>query len=352
MKNASIVTTLSYLIGEFLETSSDCEKIVLPPVPQFATEFLNEVDALAGVMSSPDNGVVKPIIQMLTPIVPWDWPEPAIGTMSYQQYVYADSTPASIAPSVSYSATATSLSRTYRTFLELLDIDKFPLQSDLNEMRTRCKPPIGSPSNMIAPEGWASTPDSTGINRWRMAYGISMTPQQWIAQISGGGGRASQLSLPITSETSLNITDAYGRQQSLSLHGQANAVVISASALTQITVTPGAWFEASMLKLGRVGPFVSDITSDKAYDGMLTGRVSAIIVAYNPSLQILVPTTLNRDTNTALGSATTVEIGGFKFGSLEASSDACSTKSDSPNALYAATAPGAWIVGVSIEAFT
>lgn len=287
----------------------------------------------------------QPVLQMLTPMVRWDWPVAINGAMSYQQWTFADSVPASLTPSSAFFATGSSFSQGYLNFLGVLDPSGFALRNELARILDACKPP--SSQAQEAPDGWARAPDAAGINRWRLAYGVGSTPDAWVAANTSGQGDSMRLSLPVTSETTLGLTDAAGASHALPLQGKASEVVISASAWGQVRINPGSWYDGSMVKFARNGPFVHGVAPDQAFSSMLSGRVSAIIVAYNPSMSLSLPAA---EAGGALESARTVEIGGFRF--QQGVAGAPPAAGADTIAYVAAAVAGPWIIGAMIEPFT
>jgi len=334
---------------------------VTPPDTVIAALSQSIAGALGLSGAAPDNekslpdsyrggsGLVPSGLQLLALMQPWDWQEQPYGSMPYQQFVLADSVPASVLPDVVFTPTSASFSGGYATFLELLDPGRFPLPVQLAAGITAIAPPDVSPTADMVPEGWARSMDSTGIVRWRPAYGVSTTPAQWIADLSANPGDATTMVLPITDEPALTLVHPDGQRRTVSLQDTAEQAMIVASALGQVMVTPGSWFNDSLCQLGRDGVFRPGIAPGKTYAGMLSGRVSSLVVAYNPVLHI-VPANISDDqAAAALGTASAVEIGGFSFPSPVAP-----PPSSGPGAIatYSARNGGAWIIGVTIEAFS
>lgn len=338
----STIAVLSELIADALrEAPQPAGDADLPLLP-------GELMALALDASAPQAAVM----QLLTPSIPWDWPEAVAGSIPYQQFTFADSVPASVAPSVPYTATATSLSQNYKSFLNLLAADSFPLKPLLDDVLGRCTPPNGSPGSMIAPDGWVCAPDGAGISRWRPAYGVSMTPSEWVAQVAANAADEVELALPLAGDVMLKLHDAEGGHQALALQGNAGRAVICARALTQVSLTPGRWYDASLLQLGRNGPFVHGLAGTVPYEGLLTARVSAIIVACDPVLHISGPDTIGGVTSAALHAATAVELGGFKFPApVAVQPPPVDDAMGGGTYAHRTQALGAWIVGVMLELF-
>ena len=288
-----------------------------------------------------------PIVQLFRPMVPWDWPTPAVGFLPYQQFVLADRMPGSTESGVPYAPGGASFSDNYASFLSLLALEKFPLPSRLASAIAATTRPTESPVTALAPDGWARVADGAGITRWCMVYGLSTSVTAWVAEVATDPNSEVSLSVPITGEKALTLTAPGGQQQAISLLDDVEHALITASALSQVSVTPGSWFDDSLLRLGRDGPFVSSFASStQPYAGMLGGRVSSLIVAYNPVLRIVGPDPVHSATGAALKEAAAVEIGGFTFPAPVAV-----PASPAGGAAYQARAAGAWIVGVTVEVF-
>lgn len=339
--NDSNIAVLSELVNDALRAAPMGSG---PPLPSLLSR---------GAMTLAAPGPASSVVQLLSPMVPWDWPEAVAGSMSYQQFTFADSVPASVEPSVAYASTATSLSQNYTNFLRLLASRRFPLKAVLDDTLKRCAFPDGSPDLMIAPDGWACAPDSAGINRWRLAYGASMTPQEWLAQVAAGPSSEVQLTLPLAGNVVLQIEDDAGTKQAVALQDDVERATITARALSQVSLTPGRWYDATLLKLGRDGPFIGGQASAGPYAGLLNARVSALIVACDPVLYVAGPDNAASATNAALQGAAAVELGGFQFPAPEAVAPLATGGAVSTGAYaHRSQASGAWIVGVKLELFT
>jgi hypothetical protein len=344
----TVVATLSRSIASALGAPPQGAKSLPDAEPDEAAEDEDQAPASRGRRLE----AALPVVQLLMPMMAWNWPVPPTGSIPYQQLMLADSVPASTDSGVPYEPTGASFSRSYATFLQLLAPERFPLPTMLSAAIAATVPPAGSPSNASAPDGWVCAPDGAGINRWRLAYGVSMTPAEWIAEVAGNPDNAVELSLPVSEEKALTLTDQAGQRQSLALQGEVEHAVITATALGQVSVTPGSWFDDSLLRLGRNGAFVSTLASATNYAGLLSCRVSGLIVAYNPVLRIVGPDPSASPTGAALSTAAAVEIGGFKFSApVQAPAGASGDGAGAASAAYSARATGAWIIGVTLEVF-
>lgn len=294
----------------------------------------------------------EPLVQMLVPMVLWNSPSVVAGVMSFQQFSLADTVPASTLSGVPYAATSTSFSGSYNTFLNLLAPDPFPARRQLdNALACGIKPAL-DPGSDATPDGWAKSPDSAGITRWRPAYGVSMTQTEWETHLANNMGTAVRFEIPINEEQALGVTDPAGRTRNLSLSGEADSAHVTAAALTRVALTPGAWFDATVLKLGKNGAWVPSFTPiEQPYAGLLSGRVSGLIVARDPTLRIVGPDPLQSASGTALSNAASVTMGGFTFQSPVSVSGAGAAPAAAPQPVYEACAKGDWIIGVTIEAF-
>jgi hypothetical protein len=285
-------------------------------------------------------------VQMLMPMAPWDWPTATIGSIPYAQFILSDTVPASSVPGVAYEPTGASLSGNYTMFLNLIAARQFVAPNILDAAIAMTAQPPSTPGTATAPDGWAASPDSAGIIRWRPAYGVNLTPDRWLTQLANSQGSEVTLALPINDEKALAVTDQAGQTTVLSLAGEADHAQITAAALAQVTVTPGRWFQDALLRLGRNGPWLSGLAPDAPYGGMLSARVSGLIVACNPVLRIVGPDPVNSVTGAALSAAQSVQIAGFTFPAPVQQKDAAT-----PAPVYGARSAGTWIVGVTVEAF-
>ena len=182
----------------------------------------------------------------------------------------------------------------------------------------------------------------------RLAYGASLTPQDWRMQKGMGQNQSLSMRLPVSSDTSMTITDGAGVVQTVPLQGKTSEVVVSANTCAQVDLYPGAWFDGSVLRFAKNGPFRKGIDATSAYDGMLSGRVASIIVADNPTFTLVLPASEVADTGKLLETAKTIELGGFRF-----ENSATSTGGPDGAKAYVATAnSGPWIIAVVLQTFS
>jgi hypothetical protein len=293
----------------------------------------------------------KPLIQMLMPMQLWDWPEPNTGMMSYQQQALADAVPTSLAASAPFSPSGTSFSNSYVNFLSLIDKPSFALSSRLDTILAMCKEPQDGPG-MTVPDGWAKAPDGVGLTRMRLAYGVSLTLRDWTTQKGLGQSQPLFLRLPVSSETSLTVTDGAGVARTVPLQGKTSEVIISAKTCGRVNVLPGAWFDGSLLDFAKDGPFVKGLAAGSAYDSMLSGRVASIIVADNPTFTLVLPASEVADTGKLLETAKAIEIGGFRFESSATIPAAAPGGPDEAKEYVALANSGPWIIAAVLETFS
>ena len=308
-----------------------------PPAPPLLTQ--NRAAVMGG---APPRAASAPALQMLTPMMRWDWPAPGTGTMSYPQYTFLDAIPSSLQAQSAFVPAAGSLSASFDGFLQLLDGARFPLPQLLAGLRQRLAPPATAPAMAVdAPDGWAKVPDGTSMIRWRPAYGMSDTPDNWLARTADVGAPVT-LTLALSADSSLRATAAGGAVTQLTLSAAATSAVLQADALEQIFVQPGYWFDSTTLRIGRNGPFVGGVLGEDDYAGVLSGRVAGFIVARNPVLKLALPAAPDPATSAVLAAAGKLEVGGLSFQGGAATS---------PSEFSAPAAPGAWIVAVTVESF-
>ena len=224
--------------------------------------------------------------QIVMPSITWDWPTATSGTISLQEYLFADSVPQSIAGATEYAASADSFSTSYRTFLEFIDAKKFPSADMLAEAKRKIALPAGDPSiSSTVPPGWTKV-TRAGVQRWAPIWTTSKSPSAWLNTVlANPSGQEKSITVPLRSNSSqeefLTIgSTGSGDQASVPGAGTAfNKVVVSAKAWGQIAIYPGTWFNSGMLKLGK--KYVVDADSFFGPSGILRGRVSAFVVAYD-----------------------------------------------------------------------
>lgn len=293
---------------------------------------------------TPIPAVAQPAVQLLVPMVPWDWPVAPVRSVPASFWMLADAVPRALDAGVAFDPSGASFSQSYLRFLQLLDASRFPLKQALDQALAFAAPPACAVDSGTVPDGWTCAADGAGLLRWRLAYQASMTPQDWVASVAAAPAGSVTLTLPLAGQGALTLTDANGVQQPLPLGDDVDEAVVTADAMSQVGVWPGMWYDDSLLRLGRNGPFVAGVPPNPAYGGLLSGHVGSLVVAYNPELHIHGDRLGNGATGRALRTASVVQAGGLRFTPGMQATDG------DPNR-YQASAPGAWIVGVTIEAF-
>jgi len=214
--------------------------------------------------------------QVVYPAKSWDWPDTVPGSIDFEQFAFADTVPASILANTEYAPTSNSFSESYRTFLEYLDAS-VPLLADA---KARIATPSYAPASGPTPPGWTKT-SVEGLTSWVPVWSLSDSASAWKAKVDTGAiDNPGTLELGAQNHGSLGSflqgkpSDADTPQD---LVPNVASVKMTARAWGQIAIYPGTWFEASMIKLGK-----SHVAQDGFFGngGLLSGRVSAFLVAY------------------------------------------------------------------------
>ena len=233
--------------------------------------------------------------QLLIPTLSWNWPTATIGTISDDQFQFADRMPVSSEPATLYLQSANSFSDNYRTFLDFIDPQSFPSKSLLKEAKEKIKQPDGDPATAPTPPGWTKV-NIAGINRWRPIWNVPVNASTWKNDVEAGAIQNPGTILirlkdgDNTKGTTLEKRFADNHSSLLSDESaHFEQISITAKAWGQIGINPGAWFDSSIFLLGR--KYVPDEKSFFGKKGLLSCRVAAFYVAYKPEFNYLASST-------------------------------------------------------------
>ncbi len=224
--------------------------------------------------------------QIVTPAIVWDWPTATSGSLNFEQIQLSDMMPQSMTAGDEYATSSDSYSGNYRAFLECIDVDKFPASSILENAKEMIKKPTGSPSSSQCKEGWTMV-RKAGIFRWTPIWSLSDTAQHWTSKVKSGViSNAGSFSLNLRQHTNPIVGVRENKRETIK-QPDFKKVTISAEAWGQIIISPGAWYNSSLVKLGK--PCVKDPDVFFGENGLLRGRVASFLVAYKPQFDFLHP---------------------------------------------------------------
>ncbi|MEJ2765999.1 hypothetical protein VV869_18760 [Photobacterium sp. MCCC 1A19761] len=269
--------------------------------------------------------------QVLIPSKTWSWEQTTTGTLPLSMVNFSDTLPASCS-SGTFAFGTERLFNSYSLLLNLIDENSFHPKQLLLNARQKITPPTQSPANDgDAPQGWAKTKDGSGILRWTPAYSVSLWSDEWVAQITKGSNPQT-IRIPIQSPISLKI--GHTNPLELPLHTESDYLEISAQAWNRIKITPGSWFDSSLLtfikqnKPGLQGG--ASLDAILGANGLLHCRVSELIVAYQPTVELAALGSVKASIEHAVTTSDALTIGNIKFNRAEKSAE----KSNGINTIY------------------
>jgi len=264
-------------------------------------------------------------IQLLVPAMAWDWESTVTGITPREQYQFSDHMPQSCAPHVQFASSSASFSENYKAFLNVL-APNFQPENILKDAESKLKPPDSKPADSLTPTGWTKVKDGSGLLRWQPDWIVSQTPRDWIARVATKGGNSGTIKLNMTVSPGSNDTSGGeqllkfqsddGKWQSITLKsGQVKNIEISAEAWDRIPVYPGEWYSSAIIGFGRNGPFRYGYESSQFFGnkGLLSCRVSELVVAYKPKFKMDVDDSFLGKHNQKLLKAIELQVAGFAF---------------------------------------
>lgn len=306
------------------------------------TNQLNNLFAKSGKKGSAP--VLTTPTQLLMPANAWDWDVAPNGSILLQQFQFADFMPQSTESGVLYAASGNSFTDNYRTFLEVIPASFTP-QSILNTAKAMITMPTGNPANDPTPPGWTKVTDGGGIIRWEPIYSLSNSASQWKQEVETGtinnpGTIVINLKQdpnnPVLSDTPDGSNTSESPDASV-----FEKVSITAASWGQITISPGSWFNSSIITLAKLNNYVTE----DVISGLLSARVSAFYVAYKPQFKFSSSSPVDETAISKI--STTPEL--YAFG-IKVQADQPSADNTSVNLTSASLDPS--IVAVVIETFS
>ncbi|UXI02596.1 hypothetical protein [Photobacterium sp. TY1-4] len=283
----------------------------------------------------PENQSSDPVVtiqgQVLIPSKTWSWKPTVTGTLPLSMVNFSDTLPASCSGGA-FAFGTERLFNSYSLLLNLIDEEHFEPKQVLIHARELIKPPSQPPASAsFTPLGWTKTTDGSGMLRWTPAYSISQWSDEWVDQITKGSNPQT-IRIPIQHPISLKIGHATPLE--LPLHTGSNYLEISAQAWNRIKITPGAWFNSSLLKFIKESrPLLQggvNLDSVMGANGLLHCRVSELIVAYQPTVELTAFGSVEAAIDRAVTTSNALTIGNIKFNRAEKSAE----KSDGINTIY------------------
>ena len=238
------------------------------------------------------------------------------------------------------TAAVKSLQAQYSTFVSLFGTDP-TIQNDA-KMLTTPSGPISGP----APSGWTKVMQSDGSLAWAPLFNIGTQGQDWRAKLTAGsqGGFSIKLTANKSDEAmnssfagasfsydaffwGVNSSGSWERATEIDSDSSVEATVTVESS-TLVPVAPASWYDSGLMKqlarnqLGSgikladgwvpTGPQGSQCVFGQY--GVLSSRVSGLVVVYKPSYSITMQSSTYDSFHQRIGASFGLRIGPFTFG--------------------------------------
>ena len=255
------------------------------------------------------------------------------------------------------------------------------LQRAIDAMHT----PEGAPADTPAPAGWVKVADNSGIIRWQPEFKIETTGSDWRANLTAGSAGAFTIALK-SSDDSTSYKNSFAGGSAGHHHGgfvhvsgpggwektdlfdkdSSVNVTISAKSSTRVKVDPGAWYPGGFLselakaKQGDdsqgytiVSPWVvkggKDSSSIFGQYGLVSTRVSELLVVYKPSFEITMGASTYEKTKEKFETNAGIRIGPLSFGGPGGGKNEYKPSTSKPNTFSGeSTSDNPQIIGVLV----
>jgi hypothetical protein len=227
----------------------------------------------------------------------------------------------------------------------LLELQKASMPADLQSAIDAIKVPSGDPASSLSPVGWVKVPDGSGILRWAPDWKIATSSQDWRAKLTSG--KVGSFTVELSAADSTNdLTKSWAsanagyetpfwgvsgkggwEKMDLSTSDKSVKATISVKSSTIVPITPGSWYDGGFMStiarnsgagytitppwVTRGGP---DSKSLFGQYGLLPTRVSALVVAYQPSFSITMSQATYQQNVQKFNASAGLRIGPFTFG--------------------------------------
>ncbi|WP_145730378.1 hypothetical protein [Nitrospirillum pindoramense] len=221
-------------------------------------------------------------VQPLPQAIVWNWPPMGPNQISFQQFEFCDTQPASCKAGEDFVNGGSSFSLAYRSFLQLVDPATFVPNSLLQQALASAIPPSYTPAQGAGPPGWIAVPDSGGKLSFMPEWTVGLTPAQW-SSVAGvplswtgpaagflAGSDAAQVVTPATLSAS-----------------------VTADRVVRVPVYAGVWYSDPFVQIASTGPFLGNRLPQIVVGpaGFLRCRITEFFVAGGLSAQVTVPET-------------------------------------------------------------
>lgn len=219
------------------------------------------------------------------------------------------------------------------------------MPSDVQEAMDIIEKPSGKPSAGDTKDGWTIVPDGAGILRWRPAFSISTTSQDFRTQLANGSIGSKTITLDASKSDSkieknwaggnasygnpfwgVNVGGSWERTDITQSDSSVTATIHLESSTT-VMIEPGAWYNGGLLKgLATAGndgsgyqilsPYTATGGNHPLFgaDGICSTMVTGLVVAYKPKFSVEMDSSTYKSFEEKITASTGFRIGPFGFG--------------------------------------
>lgn len=247
-------------------------------------------------------------IQVLSIPTLWNWGSSPLGQIGKEQYDFCDTVPAS-RDSGYFTPSSDSFTDSYASFLQVLDPTTFIPKSVLVNSNIANATPTVPIATGPVPTGWTKVANQSGQLEWKRVWNVSDTPTQWLSKINSQNFSTEQ---ELSFDTgSLSIKNNDGKNIPIPTSEKVT-MKITAKALAFVTVTPGSWYNSSLIQLGKIGTgYLPGFSPGVIFgDGkLLNCRITQFLVALMPNAHISLNSSLLPNTQ----DISEINVAGFSF---------------------------------------
>jgi len=258
-------------------------------------------------------------IQLLVSPKSWNWAVPSLGSIPAEQFEICDDLPQDC-QAATYSPGSGSFFENYRLFIDVLS-DQFQPASLLAKAKEVVKEP-GSDGNSVVgfPKGWTKVMDVNGVLQWQPAWSVKPTPFEWKQELQQTSAKQPFL-IPI-SGTPVKLFFNSGTNESVEIPDtHIERLEFKADAWKEISFHMGDWYDSGVVAGAKVqsGPFVAGYSLPNFFgqsQGLLSCRVSGMIVALNPTVTLVSSQPSQLPKADVLQNLQRVDLDGMSFGDV------------------------------------
>ena len=237
------------------------------------------------------------------------------------------------------TATVQTLSDQYADFLAMFSTDP-KIKEDMQSIKTPTVA-IGGP----APAGWTKVPNTDGSLSWRPVFNLGTEGQAWRGKLTQGSAGGFEITLDASKADNQiekswaaasasydavfwSVSGSGGWERNTQLQSDASVTAtVKVQSSTLVPITPGVWYDGGLMRdlargtssgtvldqgwTAKGGPGSHSIFGEY---GLLSTRVSNLVVVYKPSYSITMASSTFSSFHQKIEAGGGVRIGPFTFG--------------------------------------